>query len=81
MIVEEAEEYLEYTMKKEFGGIRPSAKTCRIIVGLIAEVERQKERGKDILLLAHVFRSNHRGARAEVERLRAELAEALGVAP
>lgn len=49
------------------------------IRALRAEVERQKERGKDILLLAQVFRSNHRGARAEIERLRAELAEAPGV--
>lgn len=55
---------------------------------LRAEVERQRNRGKEILRQANCFRVNYRAAcemrilaETEVSRLRAELAEALGTAP
>jgi len=48
MITEEAKQYLEYTEKKEFGGIRPSVKACRIITELIAEVERLQQEANNL---------------------------------
>lgn len=43
MITEEAKQYLEYTLKKDFTGIRPSEKGRRIIENLIIKTEQQQD--------------------------------------